>query len=299
MPKMGSPFTITIDAKDTVGIQKSMNMAFEYVDQLNMVFSSYITSSEVSLINASPSQIWLPISKDMHYLLTKSQAACNSSNGAFDITIGAVVDIWKNSKRKGTVNVDSIQFYKKFCGCDVYSIDTIEHKIFKKNNHFKFDFGGIAKGYIADLVSNLLDRLDYPRHLIDAGGDLVVGDAPTDAEGWMISIEQPMSNESNGSIVVLSNKAIATSGATYQNFDYRDKKVSHIIDPQKGIGVRIDQNTTIIANTGTDADWLATACSVLGYRHSKKLIKKYEDSSIIWCEGSKFKKAGAKIRYYK
>jgi FAD:protein FMN transferase len=195
--------------------------------------------------------------------------------------------------------MDSMQYHKKFCGCDVFTIDTSQHKIFKKNNKFKIDFGGIAKGYIADKVSKLLDTLGYTRHLIDAGGDLVVGDAPTDAEGWMISIEQPMNQESTDAIVIISNKAIATSGATYQNFTYNDKKVSHIIDPQNGIGVGIGQNITIVTKTGTDADWLATACSILGYPQSKKLIHKYKGSSLIWSEGSKMKKAGAKLRYYK
>lgn len=296
---MGSPFIITIDAKDTIGIQASFEIAFEYVDRLNAVFSNYLTTSEVSLINNATSHEWLPISSEMQELLVKSQLACHLSNGAFDITIGAVVDLWKSSKKTGKVNVDTIQAYKKFCGCNVYIIDSLSHKIFKKNNRFKFDFGGIAKGYIADKISSLLDSLGYAKHLIDAGGDLVVGDAPIDAEGWKISIEQPMDHGNASDIVLLSNKAIATSGATYQNFAYNEKKVSHIIDPKSGIGIGVEQNITIISDTGTDADWLATSCSILGFAKSKKLIRKYRGSSLIWSENGKMKKAGAKIRYYK
>ena len=153
--------------------------------------------------------------------------------------------------------------------------------MWKNNCFFHFDVGGIAKGYIAEKVSENLKENGFPRHLIDAGGDLVAGDAPTNAEGWRIAVELPQSDIMMAKSLLVQNQAVATSGSTYQYYNHGSKRHSHIIDPAKGEGISKTDNVTIISPSGADADWLATACSILSFKKSKKLIGLVPHSTMI------------------
>jgi thiamine biosynthesis lipoprotein len=108
--------------------------------------------------------------------------------------------------------------------------------------------------------------------LVDAGGDIVFGDAPPNKKGWIVGVNQPeQADDLLPEKLQLHNISVATSGDVYQFIEHDGKKYSHIIDPATGYGVTSLRNVTVIANDGALADWLATACSILPINKAKKL----------------------------
>ena len=136
----------------------------------------------------------------------------------------------------------------------------------------QIDFGGIGKGYIAQKVVDFLNTQGIPESLVDAGGDIVLGNAPWDKKGWTVGVNQPeKADDLLPEKLQLHNLSVATSGDVYQFIEHNGKKYSHIIDPATGYGVTSLRNVTVIANDGALAHWLATACSILPINESKKL----------------------------
>ena len=136
----------------------------------------------------------------------------------------------------------------------------------------QIDFGGIAKGYIAQWVIDYLAKNGIKQALVDAGGDIVMSQAPMNTKGWLIGVNVPETTDVLlDKKLVLSNCSVATSGDVFQNIKVKDLTYSHIINPMTGYGVTHSRNVTVIATTGATADWLATACSILPIKEAKQL----------------------------
>ena len=106
--------------------------------------------------------------------------------------------------------------------------------------------------------------------------------APPDTRGWTIGVNVPETKEELlDKTLLLQHKAVSTSGDAFQYTDHDGKRYSHIIDPRTGYGVTSQRNVTVIANDGTTADWLATACSILPIRTAKKLAEHMNAEVLI------------------
>jgi thiamine biosynthesis lipoprotein len=146
----------------------------------------------------------------------------------------------------------------------------------------QLDFGGIAKGYIAQWVINFLKANGIQQALVDAGGDIVMSGAPLNQQGWLIGVNLPETTDDLlNKKLQLSNCSVATSGDVYQFIEYKGVKYSHIINPLTGYGVTNLRNVTIVAKTGATADWLATACSILPIQEAKQLAISHQAALLI------------------
>ena len=146
----------------------------------------------------------------------------------------------------------------------------------------RLDFGAIVPGYASQRVIDFLKTKNINIALVDASGDIVIGDAPPGKNGWTIGINLPESeNELWDKKLELSNFAVSTSGDVYRYFVHEGKKYSHIIDPRTGYGVTSQRNVTIVTRFGADADWLATACSILPIKKALALAKKEHAAVFI------------------
>ena len=146
----------------------------------------------------------------------------------------------------------------------------------------KLDFGGIVKGYAAQRVIDHLKNKNILIALADAGGDIAMSDAPPGKSGWSIGVNLPeQENELMAQKLELKNCAVATSGDVYNYILHDGKKYSHIIDPRTGYGVTSQRNVTVIAKDGAQADWLATACSILSIKKALALAKKESAALLI------------------
>jgi thiamine biosynthesis lipoprotein len=257
--------------------------SYELVDSLNHIFSNYDSSSELSKINASAGLLPYKMSRAMLDLVQKSQYAYIQSKGAYDISIGPLSSLWRNARKaKLFPEASTVLATKKLVGFAQVKINKRLGTIFLPNANMQLDFGGIAKGYIAQWVINFLKANGIQQALVDAGGDIVMSGAPLNQQGWLIGVNLPETTDQLlNKKLQLSNCSVATSGDVYQFIEYKGVKYSHIINPLTGYGVTNLRNVTIVAKTGATADWLATACSILPIKEAKQLAISHQAALLI------------------
>ena len=289
-PKMGSPFIIVAYAEDSIALSKAVEKAYQRVDTLNDIFSDYLETSEISLLcKNSTVGVWQKVSPDLLKILKISFNASKLSGGAFDITVGNVVKLWRKARKAKQIPAEvDINAALSKTGLDKVKIDTINAQICFLTEGVLLDFGGIVKGFAAQEAVRILKENGFPYALIDAGGDLAMSEKPSHTEGWQIAVSLPNSdNQLFSQFVYLKNQAVATSGDMYNFTEIKGKRYSHIVNPKTGLGLTHQRNVTIIAPDGAMADWLATACSVLSIKKALKLISKMSNCEILILENKK------------
>jgi len=281
--KMGSAFNLIIVSADSNKANHLARKSYELVDSLNHIFSNYDSSSELSKINASAGLLPYKMSTAMLDLVQKSQYAYIQSKGAYDISIGPLSSLWRNARKaKLFPEASTVLATKKLVGLNQVKINKRLGTIFLPNANMQLDFGGIAKGYIAQWVINFLKANGIQQALVDAGGDIVMSGPPLNQQGWLIGVNLPETTDQLlNKKLQLSNCSVATSGDVYQFIEYKGVKYSHIINPLTGYGVTNLRNVTIVAKTGATADWLATACSILPIKEAKQLAISHQAALLI------------------
>ena len=274
-PKMGSPFSIIFYSDDSTKATSVARQCFNLVDSFIFIFSDYIDNSEISKISASAGKKASPVtlSPAMFDILLQAKKAFDESEGAFDISIGPLSKFWRKLRKAKQFPTDkAVQATRKLIGFNNLILDTLNKKLTLKQPGMQLDLGGIAQGYIAQKIIDFLSMQDIKHALVNASGDIVMSGAPPGLNGWTVGVNVPEAKEELlPQTLLMQNKSVSTSGDAYQFMDHDGKKYSHIIDPRTGYGVTFQRNVTVIANDGTTADWLATACSILSIKKAKKL----------------------------
>ena len=281
--KMGSPLNIIFYAQDSVIANKQARACFELIDSLNHIFSNYDSSSELTSINNNAGIAKNIASPLMWELIMQSKEAFIKSKGAYNIAMGPLTQLWRTARRLKQFP-NQVQIKNKLLLCDFNKIqfNNQDHSIYLSAKGMQLDFGGIGKGYIAQKVVDYLKKEGVTASLVDAGGDIVFGDAPPNKKGWIVGVNQPeKADDLLPEKLQLHNLSVATSGDVYQFIEHNGKKYSHIINPLTGYGVTSLRNVTVIANDGAVADWLATACSILPIKEAKKLALSLDAELLI------------------
>lgn len=281
--KMGSSFNIIFYHSDSIEAVSISKQCFALVDSLNNIFSDYSSTSEVGGLAAMPVVKDQKVSGELFEVILLSKQAWKRSGKTFDITIGALSQLWRKAKKENRFpSKEEINEAKGSTGFKYLSYDIFQKTISFKKPGIRFDFGGIVPGYAAQKVMDLLKSRNINIALINASGDIVVSDPPPGKEGWTIAINLPESeHEVWDKNLGLKNFAVSTSGDVYRYTIHKGKKYSHIIDPRTGYGVTTQRNVTVITKNGADADWLATACSILPIKKALKLAKKEHAAVFI------------------
>ncbi|HTI10764.1 MAG TPA: FAD:protein FMN transferase [Puia sp.] len=288
-PEMGSPFTITIDAADSMAAASAASAAFQKADRLNSMLSDYIDSSELNRLSASSGKgRFVEVSPPLFDILRRSQEAAHLSGGSYDVTVGPVVKLWRKARKTGTFpDKDSLKTALQRTGYRYMHLDTLHHSVWLERPGMQLDVGGLGKGFVAQAALDLLAELGFPAAMVNAGGKIVTGQPPTGKEGWLIGINAPGEKQQILPFLLsLRQMAVATSGDIYQYVEWKGRRYSHIVNPKTGIGLTRRRNVTAIATDGTTADWLATACSVLSFRKSLKLIQHFPGAALFITENS-------------
>lgn len=295
---MGSPFNIVTWASDSTKAAKLAEQSFALVDSLNHIFSDYDVQSELSMLSATAgSDSFVVVSPALYDILLQSKLAWQRSKHSFDISIGALSKLWRNArKQKKFPTEQEVQLAKALTGFEKINIDTVSHAVELQTKGIQLDLGGIAKGYTAQKLIELLKDNGITSALVDAGGDIVAIGAPPGKKGWSVGINMPEATDQLlARTVTIKNEAVATSGDVYQFIEHDGKKYAHIINPATGYGVTFQRNVTVIASDGATADWLASACSILPIQTAKKLAKQMHAALLIThIENGKIIKASTK-----
>jgi thiamine biosynthesis lipoprotein len=274
---MGVPFRILLYAPDETAANAAFRAAFEHVERLNRMMSDYDAQSELRrLTDTATTAEGVRVSDPLWAVLARSQKLAAQTNGAFDVTVGPYVRLWRRARRTHTMPSDErLALARAAVGYRNLVLDEKTHTVRLLKPEMRLDLGGIAIGYAVDDVVRLLRERGIARMLVDASGDVAVGDPPPGKHGWTIGI-MPLSEEGTPTrYVSLVNAAVTTSGDALQHVDIDGKRYSHIVDPRTGLGLTNRVAVAVIAPDCTTADSLDTAICVLGVREGLTLIERH------------------------
>jgi len=273
---MGLPFRIVLYAADEPHAGAAAAAAFHRIRQLNDIFSDYDDESELSRLSRTSGQGRpVPVSEDLRKVLRHAQEMSERSEGAFDVTVGPLVNLWRRARRqKQLPDPTLLAEALKSVGYRHVRLNPGNHAVELLAPKMRLDLGAIAKGYAIDEALKVLRKQGVTRVLVSGGGDLAVADPPPGSKGWRIEIAPlDIPNPPPARFVLIANRALATSGDVFQHVEINGVRYSHIVDPRTGIGLTDHSLVTVIARDCTTADALATAVSVLGPKAGLKLIE--------------------------
>lgn len=245
--------------------------------EFDMSLSTYVPNSLISRINSNDTTVL--VDEYFEKVFRKSEEMYKASDGAFDITVGPLVNAWGFGPDKGApIDSSLIDSLLQYVGMEKVRIS--EKKIVKDNVGIKLDVNAIAQGYSVDVVCEFFDNKKIKNYLVEIGGELRSKGAKLNNEPWRVGVDKPYENnlipgENLQVILKLEDCSLATSG-NYRKFYEKDGiKYSHSIDPKSGYPVMDTLlSATIIAGDCMTADAFATACMVMGFSRCMKFIQK-------------------------
>ncbi len=243
--------------------------------RLNKALSDYDPESEVSrLSRTAPSPEAVPVSDDLWSVLARSQQLAAATDGAFDVTVGPYVRLWRRARRSKEMPSEArLAEARAATGYRKLQLDASRHTAKLLVAGMRLDLGGIGMGYAVDEAMRELRAHGIRRALIDASGDILASEPPPGKSGWKIGVV-PISAEGTPSReILLTNAAVATSGDAFQHVVISGKRYSHIVDPRTGLGLTDRTGVTVIARDCTTADGLGTAVNVLGPKAGLALVE--------------------------
>ena len=264
---MGTTYSIKIKTADAVVNQEKIRADIEKILlEINQKMSTYIVDSELSVINFSNSLDSNLISDDLFKVISHANTISKTTNGAFDITVGPLVNLWGFGPDKSENKIppnEEIELIKKNIGYKKIYLNKETTSIKKLHPDLYVDLSGIAKGFAVDKIALYLNSYNLENYLVEIGGELIAKGTNEDNEVWQIGIENP--NNNLVKIIGLKDIAMATSGDYRNYFEKNGVRYSHTINPNTGKPIKHKlASVTVLDKTAMNADALATAFMVLG-----------------------------------
>jgi thiamine biosynthesis lipoprotein len=282
-PHMGTMFKIVLYAPDAPAADRAAKAAFQRIAELDAIMSDYRPSSELMQLCQKAGGAPVRVSEPLFYLLARAQEVSRLSDGAFDVTVGPVVRLWRRSRKSQQLpDSEKLAQARSLVGYQNIRLDEKARTVQLLKPGMRLDLGGIAKGYAADAALGVQAQHGVTRALVAAGGDIAVSGPPPDAEGWTIGIaplEDP--NQKPSRSLLLHDGAVSTSGDAEQYVEINGKRYSHIVDPRTGIGLIGHQSVTVVARHGILADSLTKVVSVLGPERGLPIIDNLNGVSAL------------------
>ena len=273
---MGLPFRIVLYAADQSSADTAAHAAFARLSELNSILSDYDTDSELSRLSqtAGHGQA-VRVSDDLWRVLERAQYFARGTDGAFDITCGPVVSLWRKARRENRLPDQSkLDEARRAVGYDKLKLDARARTAELLAPYMRLDLGAIAKGYAVEEALKVLRACGIRSALVAGSGDMAASDAPPGTDGWRIELA-PLDapNAPVTEFVLLKNAALATSGDLFQHIEIDGVRYSHIVDPLTGVGLTDHSLVVVIARDGMTADALSTSVSVLGPERGLKFAE--------------------------
>ncbi len=239
------------------------------LDEVDAGMSTYREDSDLNRLNRAPVGEWVSLPEPVVNVLAISQDVAAQTQGAFDVTVGALVNLWgfgpegRPDRRPDTGQLEAALAETGITGLQV---DSAGQRA-RRQGDFLVDLSGIAKGYGVDAVGRYLEHQGIDNYLVNIGGDLLAGGRYSTQRTWRIGVEQPHDRDADDMplIVPLENMAAATSGDYRNYFEEGGQRFSHILDPRTGepVSHRL-ASVTVLHASSTWADAYATGLLVLG-----------------------------------
>ena len=276
-PIFGTGYHVTVygdfSDRQLASLKDGIDDALEDVDRL---MSTYKPESELSRFNAAPVGEPFALSPPTAQVIDEAIEIGELSNGAFDVTVGAAVNLWGfgPDKRPDEIPSDA-EIAEALDEVDFRALHLNGNRLTKTKPVY-VDLSGIAKGYGVDHVAARLDALGVTSYLVEVGGEIRTRGTKPGGEPWRVAVEKPISRErSVQRVLELEDVAVATSG-DYRNYYEEDgRRYSHTIDPRTGRPITHHlASVTVVAEQSSTADGLATALEVLGPKKGMDLANR-------------------------
>lgn len=277
---MGTIYDIKINSREALRTQDKIKIGIaEILDHIDKSMSTYNPDSELSVINNNRTTGWQPVSDDLYTVLNDALRISRITDGAFDVTVGPLVNLWGfgPEKKPKTIPADAdIRSRQADTGYRNLELRSGPKSVLKKIPGLYIDLSGIAKGYGVDKVADFLESSEILNYMVDIGGEIRARGVNGKGTSWNIGIEKPIAGQrSVQRSIHLRDTAMATSGDYRNFFELNGIRYSHTIDPKTGRPVTHNLvSVTVLDPSTTIADALATGLLVLGPAAATELAEK-------------------------
>ena len=278
---MGVRTTLTVYARDEAHARRACRLAFNRIAQLEDSMSDYRINSEINRLSKNAGGAAMKISGDLFFVLARAQELSRLADGAFDVTASPLIRLWREARREKMLpDPQKVAAAQKLVNWQNLKLNRQNQTAQLLMKGMQLDLGGIAKGYAGDCAIEVLKTQGISSALFEAGGDVVLGDAPPKTNGWKIEIENATSSGAPR-VVELHNAAIAASGDSSQFVVIKGKRYSHVVNPKTGFGLTNRVAVTVIAPRGITTDSLATAFSLADEKARRRLQRAFPQAQVF------------------
>ncbi len=279
---MGTIVNITLyDTKN----QSILEKVFKEINTLEEKFSLNIPSSEINEINKNAGNSPVKVSNETFEIINKAIEISKMSKGSFDITIGPLVNLWGIGSDKARLPSKSeIDYSLDLIGYENIILDESTKSVFLKKEKMILDLGAIAKGYIADIIKDMLINEGVKKAIIDLGGNIFALGEKSKNTPWTIGIQNPFENRGTPlGTLKITNQSVVTSGIYERFLEVEGIKYHHILNPSTGYPFHNElASVSIISSKSIDGDALSTATFALGIEDGLNLINSLNDIEAIF-----------------
>jgi thiamine biosynthesis lipoprotein len=280
---MGNQFEITVVADDEEWAYKRINEGVEEIGRIEKILTTYKNDSETNLINRNAGIKPVKVSEEVFHLIERSIRISDLTQGSFDISYGSIdKSLWNFDKNM--TSLPDAKKAKKMVRLINYRniiLDHEEQTVFLKEEGMRIGFGGIGKGYAAEMAKNVMKKNGVASGIVNASGDLTAWGNQPNGLPWTIGIAHPDAAHMPFSYMNITDMAVATSGNYEKYIVIDNKKYSHTINPRTGLPVRGIKSVTIIAPNAELCDALATPVTIMGINAGLHLINQLKQVECV------------------
>ncbi|HUT03915.1 MAG TPA: FAD:protein FMN transferase [bacterium] len=276
---------------DEQAVRAAIQSALDAMRRVESEMSVNVKSSVVHRINDSAGRSKVLAPRSVISVLDSAARVSELSEGAFDVRIGAVSDLWDFASLENPAPPDPQAIAREVrlvAGASV-EFSATSGTVYLPTEGMRLDLGGIAKGYAIDVASEALRKAGILNFIVDAGGDMFVSGTRPNGRKWRIGVRDPRRPGDLMCTLLTTDRAIVTSGDYERFFIYEGRRYHHILDPATGYPASECQSVTVIAKEATVADALATAIFVMGPERGLQLADRLQDIEclIVGADGSR------------
>ena len=266
-PHMGTMVRVVVYALDAEHARTAFRAAFARVAELDSILSDYRPGSELNRLCEQRSMV---VSRDLLRVIEASQRLAGESDGAFDITAGPLVRLWREARKtKALPAPDALEAARRLTGWRKLTWDAATRRVLLAESGMRLDVGAIGKGYAASEALDRITQSGIASAMVALSGDIAVSHPPPGRRGWSITLELAGGTRD----IELRDAAVSTAGDSEQFLEMGGVRYSHILDPRTGIALTRKIAVSVIAPAGLEADGLDTAISVMGPVRGIELMK--------------------------
>lgn len=280
---MGNSFALTVVEENAEIAEEHIDAAIDEIKRIEALLTTFSENSQTNLVNQQAGISPVQVNKEVFQLVQRSIRISELTQGSFDISYGSIdKSLWNfDLSMKALPDKATAKASVRLINYKNILLDEADSSIFLKEKGMRIGFGGIGKGYAAEMAKSLLIKRGVKAGVVNAAGDLTTWGKQPDGKEWTVGIADPTIRDRSFSSICISNMAIATSG-NYEKYVVIDgKKYSHTIDPKTGFPVTGIKSATIICPNAELADAMATPIMVMGVAVGLDLVNQLPNMACI------------------